>query len=194
MTAYYKMPGFTLARANLSTKLLITFYLVTVLVGLWVAFLQYENRAGTSAQDAAEWILGNEDDLEATEFKSAKNTRELLSLTHEHIFSLPMMLFLLLHLLALCSVLGERSKIFLYSAGFASMATSLGSPWLIAKGSAGYQLLMRSSGVVMFAVMVCASGVCLWELWITRWIWRRRSQGEPAPPEPMFEKLRQKSD
>ena len=136
MTAYYKMPGFTLARANLSTKVLVSLFIITVAVGLGVALLQYTSRAGSTGQEAVEWIQGNEGDLDATELKVEKSYRELLSLTHDHVFSLPVLVFVVLHLVGLCAI-REAWKITLYLMTFLSVFGSLAGPWLIYAGGWG---------------------------------------------------------
>lgn len=189
MTAYYKMPGFTIARSNLSTKVLITAFLVTVLLGLWVALMQYWDRAGTSGKDAEEWVLGNEGDFEATEIKPEKSFRELLSITHEHAFSLPILLFVLLHLVGLCTI-SERLKVTLYLAGFLSLMGSLAGPWLIYGVDPSWNVLMRVCGIVMTVVLALSAAICLYEMWLAVPIRRRLGRPTPPPPEPMFPKLR----
>ena len=189
MTAYYKMPGFTLTKSNLSTKVLITAFLITVLAGLWVALLQYTERAGTSGRDATEWVRGNDSDLAATEFKPEKSFRELLSITHEHAFSLPILLFVLLHLVGLCT-LSEKLKITLYLAGFLALLGSLAGPWLIYGVDPSWNILMRICGMVMTAVLAFSAGICLYELWLAGPVRRRLGRPSPPPPEPMFPRLR----
>ena len=189
MTAYYKMPGFTLAKSNLSTKVLITSFLITVLAGLWVALLQYTERAGTSAKEATEWVRGNESDLAATELRPEKSFRELLSITHEHAFSLPILLFVLLHLVGLCT-LPEKLKITLYLAGFLALLGSLAGPWLIYGVDPAWNLLMRISGIIMTLVLAFSAVTCLYEMWLAGPVRHRLRRPSPQPPDAMFPKLR----
>ena len=189
MTAYYKMPGFTLARANLSTKVLVSLFIITVAAGLGVALLQYTSRAGSTGREAVEWVKGNEGDLDATELKIEKSYRELLSITHEHAFALPMLLFVLLHLVALCTV-SERFKIGLYVSGFLSLMGSLAGPWLISAWGDGWNVLMRVCGVIMSVTIATASVLCLYEMWLAQPVRRWRRRPEPPAPEPMFPKRR----
>ncbi len=190
MTQYYKMPGFSLARANRSTKVLLTLFLISTTGGLVVALLQYSDRAGVSQKAAAEWIHGNESDLEATEFKSPKSYRELLALTHDHAFSLPILLFVLLHLVALCTI-GEGWKIALYLAGFLSLFGSLAGPWLIAYQGEGWSALLIGSGSVMSLVIAVATLLCLWETWGLGPYRRWRGRPEARPADPLFSKRRE---
>ena len=55
MAPYYKMPGFTLANANLSTKVLLTLFLVSILASA-VSFVSFRERAYRySAAKALAW-------------------------------------------------------------------------------------------------------------------------------------------
>ena len=83
MTQFYKMPGFTLANANFSTKVLLSLFQISIGLGVWVAVLQSLDRVGGSNDSAVEWVLGNELDFEATEIKVEKSYREMLAITHE---------------------------------------------------------------------------------------------------------------
>jgi len=185
MTQYYKMPGFSLSNANRSTKVLLTLFLLTVLGGLAIALMQYLDRAGFGDVPAREWILGNEGDLQATEIKPPKSYRELLALTHDHVFALPMLLFILLHLVALCTI-GERWKIAIYLAGFLSLLGSLSGPWLIAYRGAEWSSLMRWSGTVMASVIGGSALLCLYETWLARPLRHRRHRPEPPAPHPLL--------
>ncbi|MBI4584763.1 MAG: hypothetical protein HY717_12175 [Planctomycetes bacterium] len=184
MTQYYKMPGFSLASANISTKVLLSLFLLAVLGGLAVALLQYYDRAGWSERGAVEWIQGNESDPAAKIFKPEKTYRELISLTHDHSFALPILLFVLLHLVALCSI-SERAKIALYVTGFLSLAGSLTAPWLIAYQGPGWSPLLCWSGLGLTATIGLAAHLCLFETWLARPLRRWRNRPEPPAPDPL---------
>jgi hypothetical protein len=154
-------------------------------LGLLVAILQYADRAGFSGRGAVEWIGGNEGDLGANEIKPEKTYRELLALTHDHAFALPMLLFVLLHLVALTSI-GERAKITVYVSGFLSLVLSLAGPWLIAYAGEGFEVSMRAAGLVLTATIGVSASVCLYELWFARLFRRRSGAAEPTAPDPLF--------
>jgi hypothetical protein len=184
LTQYYKMPGFSLANANASTKVLITAFLLTVLAGLGVALLQYADRAGASGRGAVEWVRGNEDEARPVELKSPKTYRELLSITHEHAFALPILLFVLLHLNALTTI-PEGAKIALYVAGFGSYALALGAPWLIKYASPGFTSLLIPSGIVMASTIAGSTLLSLFEIWLAGPLRRLRGRPEPPSPDPL---------
>ncbi len=184
MTQYYKMPGFSLSNANASTKVLLTLFLVVVVGGLSVALLQYAERAGFGRKATLEWVRGNDDDPAAREIRTAKSYRELLSITHEHAFALPMLLFVLLHLVALCTI-GEKAKIAIYVTGFLSLVGSLAAPWLIAYAGPGFSVLLRVSGVGLTGTIATSALLCLYETWLAGPIRRWRGEPDPKPPDPL---------
>ncbi len=184
MTQYYRIPGFSLGNATASTKTLVTLFLFAVLGGLAVALLQYADRAGFSARGAVEWVRGNEEDLQALEIKPPKSYRELLAITHDHAFALPMLLFVLLHLVQLTSI-GEGAKIALYLVGFFSLAGALAGPWLVAYRGPGWTALLHACGAGLVGTIGASALVCLFETWLAGPLGRARARPGPPPPDPL---------
>lgn len=189
MSRPFKEKGFTLARADLSTRVLVTAFLLCVLAGVWVAVLQYSGRSGGLGVEAGrEWVLGNETDEDATVFRVAKGRTELLAFTHDHIFSLSMVLFVVLHLVQL-TPLAQRTKIALIIVSFGGLAGTLGFPWLVRSGGEGSVWrvgAMIGSGTALLLGLAIGSAVVLLEMWVwPRWR-RRRGRAEPPAADPMF--------
>jgi hypothetical protein len=190
MTQYYKVPGFTLANANLSTKVLVTLFLATVLGGTGIALLQYHERAGGFGERAArEWVLGNDEDPRAARIMPEKTFGELVAITHEHAFAVPILVFVVLHLVGLTSI-REEVKIALYVLGFAAAATTLAAPWLVHYRGPAWTVLLRLSGLTLTLVLTSSTCLCLHELWLARPLRRWRQRPEPPAPNPMFPTLR----
>ena len=187
MSRFYKEKGFTLARADRPTRVLVSCFLLCVLVGVVGAALQYSSRSGGfDSNSAQEWVLGNEDDLSATEFRVAKGDRELLAFVHDHIFSLAMVLFVVFHLVAL-TPLHPRGKIGLVLLGFGGLLGTLGVPWLLRAAPSDLKSwLLICSGSALLISLALGSLLVLGEMWIFPSI--RRVQGRPeAPPaNPMY--------
>ena len=185
MTQYYKMPGFSLAYANASTKTLLTAFLLAVLGGLAVALLQYLDRAGGGSHEGAvAWVRGNDDDARAREIIPPKSYRELLSITHEHAFSLPMLLFVLLHLVALCTI-GERAKIALYLLAFGALGATMAAPWLVAYRGPEWAPLLRIGGSGLALSIAASALICLFETWLVRPLRRILRREDPPAPDPL---------
>ncbi|MGE4601977.1 MAG: hypothetical protein AAEJ65_03635 [Planctomycetota bacterium] len=190
MTRFFKQSGFTLARANPSTRVLLTLFLCTVLAGCLVALLQYSGKSGGfSSDDALRWIEGNEQDYEAEEIYPQKSPREILAIVHDHIFSLALLLFVVLHLVEL-TPWAETPKISLSLIGYGSLALSLLSPWGLHWQWPFAPLTLRIGGAGLLLVLATGSLACLDELW---WAARRRKKTgkkEPAAPDPLFPRNR----
>ena len=190
MTQFYKQSGFTLARANPSTRVLLTLFLFTVLAGCVVALLQYSGRAGGLSNEAAkQWVQGNEQDVQAEEFYPEKSPREILAIVHDHIFTLAILLFVVLHLVEL-TPWTEGPKITLSILGYGSLALSLLSPWWLHWQWAVAPFTLRAGGIGLLLVLAAGSLACLDELW---WAPRRRRKAgkkEPAAPAPLFPEKR----
>jgi hypothetical protein len=172
---------------------LLTLFFITVLAGCIVAILQYSGRSGgLSGEDAQRWVLGNEEDYEAEEFFPAKSSREILSIVHDHIFAMAILLFVVLHLVEL-TPWAEGPKITLSILGYGSLALSLLSPWWIQSQWSIAPLLLRIGGSGILLVLTLASLACLDELW---WASSRRTKAgkkEPAAPAPLFPEKRKDS-
>jgi len=153
-----------------------------------VATLQYSSSAGGfTPENAREWVLGNENDLDAEEMMSEKTPRELLAFIHDHIFSLAMLLFVILHLFEL-TPWSTSIKVTLAFTGYGSLAGLLFSPLMIASGSTLALFSQILGGSLLLLTLSLGSLACLDELW-----WaplRRRGKGEadPPPQAPLFPK------
>jgi len=187
VTRPFKERGFTLARADHSTRVLVTAFLLCVIIGTGVAIAQYAGRAGgLGPRHAVEWIHGNETDFDATVLRVAKSRAELLAFTHDHVFSLAMLLFVVLHLVQLTPH-RSRTKIGLTVLGFGGLLGTLGAPWLIGPGDDSLRppLLIASGSAVLLSLLL-GSLATLHEMWSAP-LWRRRRRiPEPPPPDPMF--------
>jgi len=185
MTQYYRMPGFSLSNANASTKVLLTAFLLAVLGGLAVALLQYLDRAGGgSHENAVAWVRGNEDEVRAREIMAPKSYRELLSIAHQHAFSLPMLLFVLLHLVALCTI-GERAKIALYVFAFGALGATMAAPWFVSYLGPEWAPLLRIGGTGLALSIAASALICLFELWLARPLRRLMKRDDLPAPDPL---------
>lgn len=94
-------------------KILLSLYILSVGAGLWVATQKYADRAEWSAQGVEDYVAGELGgdvdepfgnpyaDSEAGAAKPGKSRRELIDIAHPHLFSIPIVLFVLGHLLHL---------------------------------------------------------------------------------------------
>src|SRR5574341_1263167 len=90
----------------ISNKIFFTFFLSIMTIAIGIGFLNYYERTGFSSQKTIRYYRGDEEELDtpvsAEENKSKleeglyfpKSYRELLEVTHTHIFSIPLVVFI----------------------------------------------------------------------------------------------------
>ncbi len=186
---YSVLPRLHLSRLPLSTRVLLTCFVLSIDAGLWVGSLKYTQRAEFSAAGARRYwrgdesaasdpsaaILPGESEIEEPGSKIAepggelhaaatrKSTKFLVDTAHPHLFTVPIVLFVLLHLLSLTR-LPEAAKIALHLHGFASFAATFGLPFWIAGEGRGAALFV-AAGVNLLANVVVVSLILLVETW-----------------------------
>ncbi len=168
MTQLYAHRGFSLRRAAVPTKVLITAFLATVALAIVVGVLMYRVRTGLAPSGAAAWYLGNEATAgpgEAVLFE--KTALELLDATHPHLFGQAFLFFVLCHLFALTPV-RSRVKLAVYLAAFGSVVVDAGAPWLIRYVSPAFGYLQVTGTAVMVTAFLILVLVPVREMWFTR--------------------------
>lgn len=166
MTQFYTYRGFSLRRAGLSIKVLVTSFLLTVSTGVAVGIVNYRLRTGLGIEGAVSWYRGNEASAgpgEAPLYE--KTTLELLDATHAHLFGQAFLLFLLAHLFALTPV-RSRVKLWAYVAAFTSVAIDTAVPWLIRFVSPAFAALQPVGLVLMIGTFLLFVLVPLREMWL----------------------------
>ncbi len=162
MTQYYKMPSFNLRGASFSTKVLLTCFLVFTLAGYVVAMLYFHDRTGLEIEGMKRYYQGDEERM-----VFAKSRAELIAITHPHAFSMPMLLFILCHLVALCRI-PEWAKSTLYVLSFGSAACVLAGPWLTTYYSASNAWFLAISGWVLTLAFLAITLLPMVEMWLPR--------------------------
>src|SRR4030067_1781572 len=127
----------------LSNKTFFPFFLSIITLAVGLGFLNYYERTGFSQEKAVRYYCGDEgEDLDkplSEEENRArleeglafpKSYRELLEVTHAHIFSIPIVVFILSRILAMTHS-REGLKITIYGVSFMGIILNLAAPWLI---------------------------------------------------------------
>jgi hypothetical protein len=168
-----------LSNLQLSTRVLLTCFVLSIDVGLWVGSLKYTQRAEFSAAGAQDYWRGRGDaasgellpgesqieDAAATTPPASprKSTKFLVDTVHPHLFTVPIVLFILLHLLSLTR-LPEGVKVALDVHAFVSFAATFGLPFLIAGSGRGAAAFV-ASGVNLLLNVIVVSVILLFETW-----------------------------
>lgn len=160
MTQFFTYQGFSLRRAGLHIRVLITSFLTVSALALGVGVLNHWVRTGLSPAGAAAYMRG--DGVELLE----KTPLELLDATHPHLFGQAFFFFVLCHLFALVPV-RSSVKLWVYLAAFASIVADASSPWLIRYVSPSFGWLQIAGTTVMTVVFLVLVGWPLREMWLT---------------------------
>ncbi len=155
-------------------KVLMSLYIVSVGAGLWVATLKYTDRADWSAQGVELMVHGSEeraaddafgDPLAGLEPETHEgmSRRELVDIAHPHLFTIPIVLFILGHLLHLTR-LPDWLKLGINVAAFGSFLATFLLPFLIIE-NATLAPALYISGWTMLVSFVLLCAIPLVEMW-----------------------------
>ena len=149
----------TLSRVPRAGRLLYVAFLFLMVLGMVSSVLLYWDGLGLDLEQHAAHYLGNDDDPAAVDMLLAKSPRELLEVSHFHLFTMPVVLLVLGHLFLLARGGAWRGWV----VGTAVVTTLLHvlGPWIIYVGGAGWAWIMAASGLPFVASYLV---MALWPL------------------------------
>jgi hypothetical protein len=165
--------GFQLRKASLETRLAYTGFLILMVLGLATLVALSLGRAGASPSAIAIYYRGGDDEM-----SFPKTFWQLVETSHFHLFTIPVVLLILSHLLYATPV-SIRIRIWLTIVSFSGGLLDVSGPWGVryVSGTMAYALLL---GWLLLAIgglaMIAISLVAMWGP--ERW-W-----GQPAPAAP----------
>src|SRR6185437_2673760 len=116
---------FRLRDADRHIRLLYTLFLLLMLAGFAFSFLWAHSMTSLSPQGIADHYRGNDE-----RFGEPMSFRELAEITHFHLFTMPVVFMILVHVLYL-TMASEAVKIAATWMAFGGVLLDLLSPWLI---------------------------------------------------------------
>lgn len=147
-------------------KVLITCFVGTMLLGYAAALLQVFDRTHFDLAHTLLYYRGAETGDEAG-LMLPPSFKTLLSVTHVHSLSQPLM-FGLLGFLFTLSMVTDAAKVIFIILPFAGSLLSNLSPWLIRFGTKGMVILLPLSQLAMASGFFVMSFVVLYDLWFRR--------------------------
>ncbi len=169
-----------LSRFHPLMKVLLSLYILSVAGAVYVATLKYTDRASWSSEGAAVYVAGTAGaDAAADPFRDplggttegiahaeGMSRRELVDIVHPHLFTVPIVLFILGHLLHLTR-LPDKLKLAINAGAFLSFFATFLLPFAIHSQRALAPLLIASGSVMLLCfALLCA--IPLWETWLGR--------------------------
>ncbi len=169
-----------LSRFHPLMKGLLTLYVISVALATCVAALKYSDRAEWSPRGAGVYVRGATQDggaatldafgdplagtPEGSALRPALTRRQLVDIVHPHLFTIPIILFILGHLLHLTR-LPDALKLGVNATAFLAFFATFLAP-LVVEDRAVLGPLLFVSGTALLASLGAQCLVTLWELWL----------------------------
>src|SRR5574339_495558 len=151
---------FRLRDSDRHIRLLYTIFLGLMLIGFLFSFFWAHSMTGLSPQGIADHYRGSD----AT-FGEPMSFRELAEVTHFHLFTMPVVFMILVHVMYLTGA-SHGLKAAVTWGGFGGVILDLLSPWLISYVSPIFVLTMLTGDTLMMVSFFVMMAVPLYEMWV----------------------------
>lgn len=151
---------FKLRDSDRHIRLLYTLFLLLMLAGFAFSFFWAHSMTSLSPQGIADHYRGSD----AT-FGEPMSFRELAEITHFHLFTMPVVFMILIHVMYLTSA-SHGLKIAVTWAGLGGVILDLLSPWLISYVSPIFVVTMLTGDMLMTVSFLVMMTVPLYEMWV----------------------------
>lgn len=161
----------------ISNKMFFTFFLAIITVAVGVGFCVAYDKTGFSPKKTVRYYCGDEEesyDPDQTQEEYAeslkegiyfpKSYRELLGVTHAHLFSIPIVVFILSRMLAMTQ-LRDWLKITVYSGSLAGIIMNLCAPWLIRYTSHHFVIVLTISNILFILTFGAYIFFPIYDMW-----------------------------
>jgi hypothetical protein len=148
-----------LGRLDVGGRLVYTAFLAFTAGGLLSAALLHADGMGTSAATAAAWWRGDE-----AQMTYPKSYRQLLELSHFHLFTEPVSFLVVAHLYQLGGDPLQR-RIIVTSITLLAMAVQLALPWAVTYASAAFAVLLVPCHAALLGGILYMSLRAAWDMW-----------------------------
>lgn len=143
-------------------RLVYTLFLLLMLAGFTFSFFWAHSMTGLSPNGIADHYRGSD-----TTFGEPMSFRELAEITHFHLFTMPVVFMILVHVLYLTMV-GNRIKVSMTWTAFSGVILDLVSPWLITYLSPVFVLTMLTGDILMTVSFLIMLIIPLYEMWVLK--------------------------
>ena len=151
---------FKLRDSDRHIRLLYTLFLLLMLIGFTFSFFWAHSMTSLSPQGIADHYRGSD----AT-FGEPMSFRELAEITHFHLFTMPVVFMILIHVMYLTDA-SHALKAVVTWAGFGGVMLDLLSPWLITYVSPLFVFTMLTGDTLMTVSFLIMLAVPLYEMWV----------------------------
>lgn len=153
---------FRLRDSDRHIRLLYTLFLFLMFTGFAFSFFWAHSMTGLSPQGIADHYRGSD-----STFGEPMSFRELAEITHFHLFTMPVVFMILVHVLYLTAV-SHVVKLGTTWMAFSGVMLDLVSPWLISYISPLFVLTMLMGDIFMTVGFLIMMMIPLYEMWILK--------------------------
>lgn len=157
MREFAQPGGRGLAQLQPSTRLLFGLVLVFTLASYVVMLCLGLSRSGWTPASIVQYYAGAHPD-------EGKSSGELLEITHFHLFSIPMLLFVLGHVFLMCRWPRAGVRLALVLCGFAGAACDLAAPWLVIHVGPWCAWVKLGGRLLLAPALLAMTLIPLWEI------------------------------
>lgn len=150
---------FRLRDSDRHIRLLYTLFLFLMLVGFTFSFFWAHSMTGLSPQGIADHYLGSD-----VTFGEPMSFRELAEVTHFHLFTMPVVFIILVHVLYLTGA-SNAIKVGATWIAFGGVMLDLASPWMISYVSPIFVLTMLTGDTLMVIGFLIMMAIPIYEMW-----------------------------
>ena len=156
---YFNKGSKKLSHLSLGLRRILIFYLLSTLLAFWLSGMKYVLRGLLLPESIRSYYLGTgEDQLLGGEV--GKSLSFLIDVTHPHLFTVPLVLMVLAHILQLCPY-AQKLKNGIYLAAFTGFVLTFAGPWVVPV-IPSLAVLIPIGGTLL---LLAGSLLCLLPLW-----------------------------
>ncbi len=156
----------------ISNKLFFTFLLVMIGFAFYVYCLDFYERTKFSPKKIVSHYCGNEENLDNENtlqegFLFPKTYREMIEITHVHVFTVPLIIFVMSRILSTTST-REGVKITIFVAAFVGTLMNLSGAWLIRYTSSMFAISLMASYLILGLCFLVLISLPIYEMWFKK--------------------------
>src|SRR5678815_3277491 len=151
---------FRLRDTDRHIRLLYSLFLLMMLAGFAFSFFWAHSMTGLDPDGIAQHYRGSDE-----RFGEPMSFRELAEITHFHLFTMPVVFIILIHVLYLTSA-SSLLKVITTWMSFGGVTLDLLSPWLISYISPIFVLIMLMGDTLMTVGFLIMMTIPLYEMWV----------------------------
>jgi len=169
---------FRLRDTDRHIRLVYTWFLLLMLAGFTFTFFWAHSMTDLTPRGIAEHYRGSDET-----FGEPMPFGQLAETTHFHLFTMPVVFMIMVHVLYLTTA-GSKLKVMTTWSSFTGVTLDLGSPWLITYVSKLFVLTMLAGDILMVTSFFVMFSIPMYEMWLLKQPFVKRKKPKELTPAP----------